>query len=55
MVKDLTLAQDAAKSVGASTPFGKQAQELYKTFEDAGNGGVDFSGIIKHVRGRARK
>src|SRR5690606_25608945 len=48
MVKDLTLAQDAAKSVGAATPFGKQAQELYKAFEDAGNGGVDFSGIIKH-------
>ncbi|MCW5703344.1 MAG: 3-hydroxyisobutyrate dehydrogenase [Bradyrhizobium sp.] len=55
MVKDLTLAQDAAKSVGAATPFGKQAQELYKAFEDAGNGGVDFSGIIKHVRGLAGK
>ena len=55
MVKDLTLAQDAARSVGAATPFGKQAQELYKTFETAGNGGVDFSGIIKHVRGLAGK
>ena len=55
MVKDLTLAQDAAKSVGAATPFGKQAQELYKAFEGAGNGGVDFSGIIKHVRALAGK
>jgi 3-hydroxyisobutyrate dehydrogenase len=55
MVKDLTLAQDAAKASGAATPLGKQAQEMYKAFEAAGNGGVDFSGIINHVRGLARK
>ena len=55
MVKDLTLAQDAAKAAGAATPLGKHAQELYKAFETAGNGGVDFSGIIKHVRGLAGK
>ena len=50
MLKDLTLAQDAAKASGAATPLGKQAQELYKAFDAAGNGGVDFSGIIRHVR-----
>jgi 3-hydroxyisobutyrate dehydrogenase len=55
MVKDLTLAQDAAKSAGAATPLGKHAQELYKAFDAAGNGGVDFSGIIQHVRALARK
>lgn len=55
MVKDLTLAQDAAKAAGAATPLGKHAQELYKAFDEAGNGGVDFSGIIKHVRGLAGK
>jgi len=55
MVKDLTLAQDAAKSSGAATPLGKHAQELYKAFDAAGNGGVDFSGIIQHVRGLAGK
>jgi 3-hydroxyisobutyrate dehydrogenase len=55
MVKDLTLAQDAAKAAGAATPLGKHAQELYKAFETAGNGGVDFSGIIQHVRGLAGK
>jgi 3-hydroxyisobutyrate dehydrogenase len=55
MVKDLTLAQDAAKSVGAATPLGKQAQEIYKTFDAAGHGGVDFSGIIQHVREIAGK
>jgi 3-hydroxyisobutyrate dehydrogenase len=55
MVKDLTLAQDAAKAAGAATPLGKHAQELYKEFDAAGNGGVDFSGIIQHVRALARK
>jgi 3-hydroxyisobutyrate dehydrogenase len=55
MVKDLTLAQDAAKSVGAATPLGKQAQEIYKTFDAAGHGGVDISGIIQHVRELAGK
>src|SRR5207237_10234697 len=53
MVKDLTLAQDAAKATGAATPLGKHAQEIYKAFDAAGNGGVDFSGIIQHVRGLA--
>jgi 3-hydroxyisobutyrate dehydrogenase len=55
MVKDLTLAQDAAKASGAATPLGRQAQELYKAFDASGNGGVDFSGIIQHVRALAGK
>ena len=55
MVKDLTLAQDAANAAGAVTPLGKHAQEIYKTFDAAGNGGVDFSGIIRHVRSLAGK
>ncbi|MBR0696144.1 3-hydroxyisobutyrate dehydrogenase [Bradyrhizobium lablabi] len=55
MVKDLTLAQDAAKAAGAVTPLGKHAQELYKAFDASGHGGVDFSGIIQHVRGLAPK
>ena len=55
MVKDLTLAQDAAKAVGAATPLGKQTQELFKAFDASGNGGVDFSGIIRHVRSLAGK
>jgi len=53
MVKDLTLAQDAANSAGAATPLGKHAQEIYKAFDAAGHGGMDFSGIIQHVRGLA--
>jgi 3-hydroxyisobutyrate dehydrogenase len=55
MVKDLTLAQDAAKAAGAATPLGKHAQEIYKAFDAAGYGGVDFSGIIQHVRSLAGK
>ena len=55
MVKDLTLAQDAARAAGAATPLGKQAQEMFKAFDAAGNGGVDFSGIIQHVRALAGK
>ena len=55
MVKDMTLAQDAAKASGAVTPLGKHAQEIYKAFDAAGNGAVDFSGIIQHVRKLADK
>ncbi len=55
MVKDLTLAQDAAKAAGAVTPLGKHAQQIYQAFDAAGNGGTDFSGIIQHVRSLAGK
>jgi 3-hydroxyisobutyrate dehydrogenase len=55
MVKDLTLAQDAAKAAGAATPLGKHAQEIYQAFDAAGHGEVDFSGIIQHVRSLARR
>ena len=41
MVKDLTLAQDAAKATGAATPLGKHAQEIYQAFDaDPGEGKV---------------
>ena len=55
MLKDLTLAQDAAEAAGAATPLGKHARDIYRAFEAAGNGGVDFSGIIRHVRELAGK
>jgi 3-hydroxyisobutyrate dehydrogenase len=55
MVKDLTLAQDAAKATGAATPLGQHAQEIYKAFDATGNGGVDFSGVIRHIRELAGK
>src|SRR6201998_244357 len=55
MLKDLKLAQAAAESVGAATPLGQHAQEIYKAFDASGNGAVDFSGIIQHVRKLAGK
>jgi 3-hydroxyisobutyrate dehydrogenase len=55
MLKDLTLAQDAARATGAATPLGRHAQEIYKAFDAAGHGGVDFSGIVQHVRALAGK
>jgi 3-hydroxyisobutyrate dehydrogenase len=50
MLKDLLLSQDAAEASGATTALGKHAAELYQSFVTAGNGGVDFSGIINAVR-----
>jgi len=47
MLKDLKLAMEAAGSVGADTPMGSKAAELYERFVDAGNGTTDFSGIIR--------
>ncbi|WP_350334893.1 3-hydroxyisobutyrate dehydrogenase [Coralliovum pocilloporae] len=51
MLKDLKLAQDAAQDVGAATPMGAQAAQLYSLFDAAGHGGTDFSGIIRFLRG----
>ncbi|HEX7788934.1 MAG TPA: 3-hydroxyisobutyrate dehydrogenase [Afipia sp.] len=54
MLKDLRLSQEAAKAAGAVTPLGGHAESIYEAFEKAGHGGVDFSGIIKHLRGLAK-
>ncbi len=51
MLKDLKLAQDAAHSSGAATPLGAQAAALYSMFCNSGGEGVDFSGIVKYLRG----
>jgi 3-hydroxyisobutyrate dehydrogenase len=49
MLKDLKLAEEAAKSVGAYTPMGGEAEELYQRFVERGGGNKDFSGIIKMI------
>lgn len=51
MLKDLKLAQQAAIASGASTPLGAEAQSIYSLFAAAGHGDVDFSGIIRFLRG----
>ena len=47
MLKDLKLAMEAAQTAGSDTPMGQRARELYEAFDAAGNGGLDFSAIIK--------
>ncbi len=50
MLKDLRLAQAAAKGAGAHTALGEHAMRLYERFSGDGKGGTDFSGIIEMVR-----
>jgi 3-hydroxyisobutyrate dehydrogenase len=49
MLKDLKLAMEAAGQVGAYTPMGGEAEELYQRFVNRGGGNRDFSGIIKMI------
>ena len=49
MLKDLGLSQEAARDTNAATPLGKHATELYSAMVDAGNGGADFSGMIRFL------
>lgn len=52
MLKDLGLAQEAARASGVATPMGAEAAQLYQLFVAAGNSGADFSGIIEFMRGK---
>ncbi len=47
MMKDTGLSQDAAAAIGAATPLGAHATELFRRFVESGGRGKDFSGIIK--------
>jgi 3-hydroxyisobutyrate dehydrogenase len=47
MLKDLKLAMEAAETAGSKVPMGRRAKELYEAFAEAGNGGLDFSAIIR--------
>ena len=49
MLKDLLLSQEAALTAGATTPMGRVATEIYEKFVESGNGGVDFSGVIRDL------
>ena len=49
MLKDMKLAMEAAKEVGAYTPMGGEAEELYQRFADRGGAGKDFSALIKMI------
>lgn len=51
MLKDLYLSQSSAAAVGVDTPMGAQATALYRQFNEAGLGHLDFSAIIKAIAG----
>jgi 3-hydroxyisobutyrate dehydrogenase len=50
MLKDLRLSQEAAGKAGANTPLGEAATALYTRYAESGQGGSDFSGIIRMLR-----
>ncbi|MGD9656539.1 MAG: 3-hydroxyisobutyrate dehydrogenase [Methylocystis sp.] len=52
MLKDLRLAQEAAARAGAASPLGAAATQLYALHQAVGQGGADFSSIIKLIRGK---
>jgi 3-hydroxyisobutyrate dehydrogenase len=51
MLKDLKLAQDAARVTRAIAPLGAGAAAVYQRFVEEGGAGKDFSGIIRLLRG----
>lgn len=51
MLKDLRLAQHAAEQAQALIPLGAEAAELYSLFVSQGNGELDFSAIMKFIKG----
>jgi 3-hydroxyisobutyrate dehydrogenase len=55
MLKDLGLSQEAASDTNTATPLGKHATELYSAMVEAGDGGADFSGMIKFLETQTGK
>jgi len=49
MLKDLGIAMEAAEATKTNTPLGALAKQIYTTMNNEGHGGVDFSGVIKHL------
>jgi 3-hydroxyisobutyrate dehydrogenase len=46
------LAQQAAAAVGATTPLGAEAAQIYNLFVNGGRGAIHFSGIVKMLDGK---
>ncbi|GAB4516900.1 MAG: 3-hydroxyisobutyrate dehydrogenase [Amphiplicatus sp.] len=51
MLKDMRLAQEAARNARAATPLGGLAEEVYALMEAAGKDSLDFSGVMKLIKG----
>ncbi|KAG8271122.1 hypothetical protein J6590_069498 [Homalodisca vitripennis] len=50
IVKDLSLAHAVAQRSGSSTPFGKQALDIYKMICEQGKADLDFSVVYQYVK-----
>ncbi len=50
MLKDLTLARDAAESVGADAALGRHARDIFAAFAAGGGAALDYSAVIEAVR-----
>jgi len=55
MLKDLKLAQMAARNTRAETPLGAEATAIYAEFAERGHGADDFSAIIRMMKNYASK
>jgi 3-hydroxyisobutyrate dehydrogenase len=51
MLKDLNLAQDAARAASVTAPLAAEAAAIYQRFINEGGAALDFSGIIRFLRG----
>lgn len=51
MLKDLRLAMSAGDDVGADTPLGNHAQQIYSKLDEDGFGDIDFSGVMRRLKG----
>lgn len=51
MLKDLRLAADAARAAGADIQLGELAESVYQSLSDRGFDGLDFSGVMKDLKG----
>ncbi|WP_254601870.1 3-hydroxyisobutyrate dehydrogenase [Sphingomonas bacterium] len=51
-LKDLKLAVEAAHGADASVPMGSLAESLYQAMVNAGDGGLDFSAMIRFLDGK---
>ncbi|MEO1695040.1 MAG: 3-hydroxyisobutyrate dehydrogenase [Pseudomonadota bacterium] len=53
MLKDLTLAQDVARSAQSASPMGALAAQLFQLHVGAGHGDLDYASIIKTLAATA--
>jgi len=51
MLKDLRLAAGAAQSAGAKVTLGEMAEKIYGDLDARGFAGLDFSGVMKDLKG----